>query len=91
MFDYLVKHKKTDTKISIITNGSIMTEWHIKNFVEHVDNLVISINSCREETYNFIMPPLSFNKVVSNLKEFAKKKQKMGSKTPPLDRGGYYE
>lgn len=82
MFDYLVKHKRADTRISIITNGSIMTEWHIRNFIEHVDNLIVSINACKEETYNFIMPPLNFNRVVNNLKEFAKEKREVGSKTP---------
>lgn len=82
IFDYLVMHKKAGTNISVITNGSIMTEWHKKNFIEHVDNLVISINSCKEETYEFIMPPLNFNRVVNNLKEFAKIKRKMGRKTP---------
>lgn len=82
LFDYLVEHKNANTRLSIITNGSVMTEWHIRKFMDNVDNLVISLNSCKEETYNSIMFPLKFDKVVNNIKRFAKTKLEMGKETP---------
>lgn len=71
--------KSFGMKTGYFTNASLLTEERIdRTFAERVDSVLISIDSYKRERFEAIKTGATFDKTLSGIKLFARKKREMG-------------
>ena len=78
--DY-AKEKLPDTLITFFTNGQLLTEDKSEKLIKtKLDKLSFSVNGGTKEDYETIMPGLSFDVTINNIKTFARLNFENGEK-----------
>ena len=77
--------KEMGLKVSIFTNGSLMNEDKARMLIESgIDEVKVSIDSCKPEVYEKIRKGLKFDTVVQNVKRLMDLKRSMGKVRPQV-------
>lgn len=83
MVDYAAKKGLFDQRLG--SNGLLLTEDVSRSLIEsRLPRLEISMEAATEETYNKIRKGSNFKKVLSNIHNFLKLRDKLGSRLPLL-------
>lgn len=74
-------------RINIISNGSIVRDKLLKVIVGYVDFLYVSMNGATKETYEQIMPPLKWDRLIRNLTAIRDEKIRRNTHLPRMAAG----
>lgn len=66
---------------NITTNGTLFTESNISSLLEDFENIAISFDAARKDTYEKIRVGANYEKVVANIRMLVKKRNETGKKT----------
>ncbi|HMN71962.1 MAG TPA: radical SAM protein [Rhodoblastus sp.] len=70
--------------LSVGTNGSLLNDRVIYAVTGYMKMMYVSINAARKSTYEAIMPPLKWEKTISNLARLRDHKVKLGTHLPEV-------
>ncbi|MCL6479525.1 MAG: tungsten cofactor oxidoreductase radical SAM maturase [Peptococcaceae bacterium] len=85
IFDMIKAVKDLNLKVEMITNGSLLTEYVIKELIGlELDVIYVSLDGPDEEEYNKIRQGADFNNVFGNILNLNRMKKKFGVLKPEL-------
>lgn len=85
LFDMIQIAKAEDCKVSLTTNGILLTSEVSEKFIKKgLDTIAISISGATKEKHEIIRRGSYFEQFLNNIKTLSNLKAKMGSKTPKL-------
>lgn len=79
-----VRRQAPYINMAITTNGSLLNDRVIQAVTGHMKMMFVSLNAARKETYEAIMPPLKWDKVITNLQRLRDEKRRQRTGMPEV-------
>lgn len=83
----IVRDNAPHINMHLTTNVSLVSDRLLPVLVSNLNLMIISLNAARKETYEFLMPPLKWDRILRNLERIQEEKARQGRAHPELQAG----